>query len=35
VTRGQTIRLLPPLTIDEREVEMIVRGVSRVLKAER
>jgi acetylornithine aminotransferase len=27
VTRGQTIRLLPPLTIDEREVEMIVRGV--------
>jgi acetylornithine aminotransferase len=35
VTRGQTIRLLPPLTIDEREVDMIVRGVSRVLKAER
>jgi acetylornithine/N-succinyldiaminopimelate aminotransferase len=32
VTRGQTVRLLPPLTIDEREVEMIVRGVSRVLK---
>jgi acetylornithine aminotransferase len=31
VTRGQTIRLLPPLTIDEREVEMIVRGVSQVL----
>jgi acetylornithine aminotransferase len=35
VTRGQTIRLLPPLTIDEREVDMIVRGVSRVLKAAR
>ncbi|WP_053154854.1 aspartate aminotransferase family protein [Pseudomonas sp. P1.8] len=33
VTRGQIIRLLPPLTIDEREVEMIVRGVSRVVKA--
>ncbi|MGH8347163.1 MAG: aminotransferase class III-fold pyridoxal phosphate-dependent enzyme, partial [Pseudomonas sp.] len=32
VTRGKTIRLLPPLTIDEREVEMIVRGVSGVLK---
>jgi len=31
VTRGQTIRLLPPLTIDGREVEMIVRGVSRCL----
>ncbi|EJL05115.1 MULTISPECIES: aspartate aminotransferase family protein [Pseudomonas] len=31
VTRGKTIRLLPPLTIDEREVEMIVRGVSRCL----
>jgi acetylornithine aminotransferase len=31
VTRGQTIRLLPPLTIDEREVEMIVRGVSSVV----
>ena len=31
VTRGKTIRLLPPLTIDEREVEMIVRGVCRVL----
>lgn len=29
VTRGKTIRLLPPLTIDEREVEMIVRGVCR------
>lgn len=33
VTRGKTIRLLPPLTIDEREVEMIVRGVCRVLNA--
>jgi acetylornithine aminotransferase len=32
VTRGKTIRLLPPLTIDEREVEMIVRGVCRALK---
>jgi acetylornithine aminotransferase len=31
VTRGQIIRLLPPLTIDEREVEMIVRGVSRAI----
>jgi len=31
VTRGKTIRLLPPLTIDGREVEMIVRGVSRSL----
>jgi len=31
VTRSKTIRLLPPLTIDEREVEMIVRGVSRIL----
>ena len=29
VTRGKTIRLLPPLTIDEREVEMIVRGICR------
>jgi acetylornithine/N-succinyldiaminopimelate aminotransferase len=33
VTRGKTIRLLPPLTIDEREVEMIVRGICRVLNA--
>ena len=33
VTRGKTIRLLPPLTIDEREVEMIVRGVCRAVKA--
>lgn len=28
VTRGQIIRLLPPLTIDEREVEMIARGIA-------
>ncbi|WP_283183064.1 aspartate aminotransferase family protein [Pseudomonas svalbardensis] len=33
VTRGKTIRLLPPLTIDEREVEMIVRGVCRAVNA--
>lgn len=33
VTRGKTIRLLPPLTIDEREVEMIVRGVGRLVNA--
>jgi acetylornithine/N-succinyldiaminopimelate aminotransferase len=32
VTRGKTIRLLPPLTIDEREVGMIVRGVCRAVK---
>ncbi|MEZ1316025.1 aspartate aminotransferase family protein [Pseudomonas fluorescens] len=32
VTRGKTIRLLPPLTLDEREVEMIVRGVGRVVR---
>ncbi|MHC8396741.1 acetylornithine/succinylornithine family transaminase [Pseudomonas sp. LB3P93] len=32
VTRGKTIRLLPPLTIDEREVEMIVRGVCRAVR---
>ncbi|WP_201196808.1 acetylornithine transaminase [Pseudomonas fluorescens] len=34
VTRGKTIRLLPPLTIDEREVEMIVRGVGRVVRGD-
>jgi acetylornithine/N-succinyldiaminopimelate aminotransferase len=34
VTRGNIIRLLPPLTLDEREVEMIVRGVFGVLKTE-
>lgn len=28
VTRGKIIRVLPPLTIDEREVEMIVSGKS-------
>jgi acetylornithine aminotransferase len=33
VTRGTTIRLLPALIIDEREVEMIVRGVSRTLQS--
>jgi acetylornithine aminotransferase len=33
VTRGKTVRLLPPLTIDEREVEMIVRGVCRAVSA--
>lgn len=33
VTRGKTIRLLPPVTIDEREVDMIVRGVGRIVKA--
>jgi acetylornithine/N-succinyldiaminopimelate aminotransferase len=33
VTPGKTIRLLPPLTIDEREVGMIVRGVCRAVKA--
>lgn len=31
VTRGKVVRLLPPLTLDEREVDMIVRGVSRIL----
>lgn len=31
VTRGQTIRLLPPLTLDTKEVEMIVRGLARLL----
>lgn len=32
VTRGKTIRLLPPLMIDGREVEMIVRGVCRAMR---
>lgn len=32
VARGTTIRLLPPLIVDEREVEMIVRGVCRTLQ---
>ncbi|SQH34517.1 acetylornithine aminotransferase [Pseudomonas mucidolens] len=31
VTRGKVIRLLPPLTIDTKEVEMIVRGIARLL----
>lgn len=31
VTRGKTIRLLPPLTIDEREVDAIVLGVCKTL----
>ena len=31
ITRGKTIRLLPPLTIDEREVDAIVMGVCRTL----
>ncbi|WP_339530407.1 aspartate aminotransferase family protein [Pseudomonas mucidolens] len=31
VTRGKVIRLLPPLTIDAKEVEMIVRGIARLL----
>ncbi|POA16842.1 acetylornithine transaminase [Pseudomonas sp. FW300-N1A1] len=34
VTRGKTIRLLPPLTIDEREVEMIVRGIGRLVSVQ-
>lgn len=33
VTRGKTIRLLPPLTIDAAEVEMIVAGVCGALAA--
>jgi len=31
VTRGKVIRLLPPLTLDSKEVEMIVRGIARLL----
>ncbi|NBF10891.1 aspartate aminotransferase family protein [Pseudomonas sp. Fl4BN1] len=31
VTRGKTIRLLPPLVIDESEVEMIVQRLCRIL----
>jgi acetylornithine aminotransferase len=31
VTRGQTIRLLPPLIVDQQQVRMIVEGVSSVL----
>ncbi|RBL67025.1 aspartate aminotransferase family protein, partial [Pseudomonas sp. MWU13-2625] len=33
VTRGTTIRLLPPLVIDGQEVEMIVDGLRQTLKA--
>ena len=35
VTRGKTIRLLPPLVIDEQEVEMIVKGLCGVLQWEK
>ncbi len=31
VTRGKIIRLLPPLTLDGKEVEMVVRAISRLL----
>ncbi|MGL5997162.1 MAG: aspartate aminotransferase family protein [Pseudomonas proteolytica] len=31
VTRGKVIRLLPPLTLNSQEVEMIVRGIARLL----
>ncbi|VVO03547.1 Acetylornithine aminotransferase [Pseudomonas fluorescens] len=31
VTRGKVIRLLPPLTLDSNEVEMIVRAIARLL----
>ncbi len=31
LTRGKTIRLLPPLTIDEQDVDAIVMGVCRTL----
>ncbi|MDF2794118.1 MAG: aspartate aminotransferase family protein [Pseudomonas orientalis] len=31
VTRGKIVRLLPPLTLDAREVEMIVRAITRLL----
>jgi acetylornithine/N-succinyldiaminopimelate aminotransferase len=33
VTRGQTIRLLPPLTVNDEEVRMIVDGLIGVLGA--
>ncbi|BCQ61406.1 hypothetical protein PBOI14_31560 [Pseudomonas sp. Boi14] len=33
VTRGTTIRLLPPLVIDGQEVEMIVDGLRQTLEA--
>ena len=32
VTRGKIIRLLPPLTLDAKEVEMIVRAITRLLE---
>ncbi|MPQ70066.1 MULTISPECIES: acetylornithine transaminase [Pseudomonas] len=35
VTRGKTIRLLPPLVIDKQEVEMIVKGLCGVLQWEK
>ena len=31
VTRGKIIRLLPPLTLQGKEVEMIVRAITRLL----
>jgi len=31
VTRGKTIRLLPPLTVNAQEVDAIVRGVCQTL----
>nr|WP_315492454.1 aspartate aminotransferase family protein [uncultured Pseudomonas sp.] len=31
VTRGKVIRLLPPLTLDSKEVDMIVRAIARLL----
>ena len=31
VTRGKVIRLLPPLTLEAKEVEMIVRAITRLL----
>ncbi|MFL1492934.1 aspartate aminotransferase family protein [Pseudomonas antarctica] len=31
VTRGKIIRLLPPLTLDAKEVEMIVRAITRLV----
>jgi acetylornithine aminotransferase len=31
VTRGKTIRLLPPLTVDAQEIDAIVQGVCRTL----
>lgn len=32
VARGKIIRLLPPLTLDAKEVEMIVRAITRLLE---